>query len=67
MDEADYAQERIDRELARAIAAARGSGDGPDRADCEECGADIGEPRRKALPGVRHCIGCAEFFERTGR
>lgn len=25
---------------------------------CEECGAAIPEPRRKALPGVRLCITC---------
>ena len=25
---------------------------------CEECDAEIPEPRRKALPGVRLCVNC---------
>lgn len=27
---------------------------------CEECGVDIPEARRKALPGVRLCVACQE-------
>ena len=31
---------------------------------CEECGDDIPEERRKAVPGVRLCIYCKEKSER---
>lgn len=27
---------------------------------CEECGDEIPEGRRQALPGVRLCVGCQE-------
>jgi DnaK suppressor protein len=30
---------------------------------CEECGGPIGEPRLKALPFARRCIGCQEQVE----
>jgi phage/conjugal plasmid C-4 type zinc finger TraR family protein len=26
--------------------------------ECEECGADIPEARRQAVPGVRLCVNC---------
>ena len=28
--------------------------------ECEECGEDIPEARRKAIPGVRLCIACQQ-------
>lgn len=31
---------------------------GGGRPDCIECGEDIPEPRRRALPGVTTCIDC---------
>lgn len=31
---------------------------------CEECGDDIPEERRKAIPGVQLCIFCKERSER---
>lgn len=31
---------------------------------CEECGDDIPEARRSALPGVKTCIYCQEAMER---
>ena len=30
---------------------------------CEECGADIPDARRKALPGVRLCVNCQEAVD----
>ncbi|MHB1933618.1 MAG: TraR/DksA C4-type zinc finger protein [Leptospirillum sp.] len=30
---------------------------------CEDCGTDIPEKRRIALPGVRTCLGCAVHRE----
>ena len=36
----------------------------PSLAECEECGEDIPEARRAAIPGVRLCIYCQERAER---
>lgn len=36
----------------------------PSLMHCEECGDDIPEPRRLAIPGVRLCIFCQEARER---
>lgn len=30
---------------------------------CDECGEEIQEKRRLAIPGVRYCIGCQEALE----
>ncbi|MFO1425596.1 MAG: DksA/TraR family C4-type zinc finger protein [Steroidobacteraceae bacterium] len=32
---------------------------------CEQCGADIPEGRRLALPGVRLCVPCQETADRA--
>ncbi len=31
---------------------------GPGTEDCVECGDDIPQARREALPGVTRCVGC---------
>ena len=52
-------QEQIDASVADAVERARsrlGRGESLER--CEDCGELIPEPRRKALPGVRRCVGC---------
>ena len=69
MDDMDYAQQRIDIELERAIEAqkSRRSVFSEASAWCVECGAEIAPERRQALPGVRTCIGCAEAEESVGR
>jgi phage/conjugal plasmid C-4 type zinc finger TraR family protein len=36
----------------------------PSLAECEECGDEIPEARRLAIPGVRLCIFCKEKQER---
>jgi phage/conjugal plasmid C-4 type zinc finger TraR family protein len=33
---------------------------GPGLTHCEECGTDIPEARRQAVPGVRLCVKCQE-------
>lgn len=54
-------QDQIDATVEDAIKRARSRlGTGPGREDCEECGEAIPEARRKAVPGVRLCIGCQE-------
>jgi phage/conjugal plasmid C-4 type zinc finger TraR family protein len=52
-------QDQIDDTVKDAIQFARArmpAGEGSTH--CEECGEDIPEARRKALPGVRTCIAC---------
>lgn len=34
---------------------------------CEECGEEIPEARRKAMPGVRLCISCQEEADKQNR
>lgn len=34
---------------------------------CEECGEEIPEARRKAIPGVRLCVDCQEAADKENR
>jgi phage/conjugal plasmid C-4 type zinc finger TraR family protein len=34
---------------------------------CEDCGAEIPEARRKAVPGVQLCVDCQGEIERQAR
>ena len=36
----------------------------PSAEECEECGDEIPEARRKAVPGVQYCVFCQEKHER---
>lgn len=36
----------------------------PSLLECEECGDEIPESRRLAVPGCRHCVFCKERQER---
>lgn len=38
---------------------------GPGRLDCADCGIEIPEARRVALPGVETCIDCRTDRERN--
>ena len=52
-------QEQIDDTVADAVLRARaGLPAGESAEHCEECGEDIPERRRLALPGTRTCIAC---------
>lgn len=52
-------QDQIDASVEDAVKRARSRlPQGESRRDCEECGEPIPEARRKAVPGVRLCIGC---------
>ena len=58
-------QDQIDDSVADAVNFARAripAGDGS--AECLECGEDIPEQRRLALPGVRTCIACQQERDR---
>lgn len=37
---------------------------GQSRLDCQECGDDIPEARRLAMPGVRTCVACQSSHEK---
>jgi phage/conjugal plasmid C-4 type zinc finger TraR family protein len=37
---------------------------GPSLTHCAECGAEIPEARRRALPGVRLCVTCQSEHDR---
>jgi phage/conjugal plasmid C-4 type zinc finger TraR family protein len=59
-------QDQIDDTVADAVLAARAglpSGESPEH--CEECGEDIPERRRLALPGTRTCIACQSASDAT--
>ncbi len=52
-------QDQIDASVADAVKRARSQlplGEG--LSDCEECGVEIPEARRNAIPGVRLCVNC---------
>lgn len=54
-------QEQIDASVEDAVEQARSRlPKGESLSHCESCGADIPEARRKAVPGVRLCVGCQE-------
>jgi len=62
MDLVDQAEDRIEAELERAIAAARGvvpHGEGPK--ECKKCGELIEQARREL--GYAICLDCAELLE----
>ena len=59
-------QEQIDATVADAIDLARSRlSKGESSIFCEECESLIPEARRKALPGVRLCIGCQSELEKN--
>jgi phage/conjugal plasmid C-4 type zinc finger TraR family protein len=52
-------QEQIEDTVRDAVMAARARlPSGEAVADCDLCGEDIPEARRRALPGVRTCVAC---------
>jgi phage/conjugal plasmid C-4 type zinc finger TraR family protein len=58
-------QEQIDASVDDAVARARRAlGKGESLTHCEDCGAEIPEARRQAVPGVRRCIACQSEVDR---
>ncbi|MGE0860161.1 MAG: DksA/TraR family C4-type zinc finger protein [Gammaproteobacteria bacterium] len=62
-------QDQIDQSIADAVKHARDAlaQGGESRPDCEECGEPIPEARRRAVPGVRRCVGCQEALDAEAR
>ena len=58
-------QDQIDASVEDAVELARSRlPRGESLLQCEECGADIPEGRREALPGVRLCVECQSERDR---
>lgn len=54
-------QDQIDATVKDAVERAKSQlPRGPGLTHCEDCGSEIPEARRKAVPGVRLCIRCQE-------
>jgi phage/conjugal plasmid C-4 type zinc finger TraR family protein len=58
-------QDQIDATVKDAVERARsGLAAGPSLSHCAECGNEIPEARRIAIPGVRLCVPCQEAQDR---
>jgi len=58
-------QDQIDATIEDAVEQARSRLPcGESLEECEECGAEIPEARRKAIPGVRLCVYCQEVEDK---
>ena len=58
-------QDQIDASVEDAVELARSRlPKGESLTHCEECGVDIPEARRKAIEGVRLCVGCQQQLDR---
>jgi phage/conjugal plasmid C-4 type zinc finger TraR family protein len=54
-------QDQIDATVKDAVNRAKSQlPNGPGLTHCADCGAEIPERRRKAIPGVRLCVPCQE-------
>jgi len=57
-------QDQIDASVEDAVKKARTHlPQGPSLRECEECGEEIAEARRLALPGVKLCLPCQQTLE----
>lgn len=64
----DDVHEQIESTVNDEVQRARGSlPQGESLTHCDECGNEIPEPRRQALPGVRLCVKCREEHDQEGR
>jgi phage/conjugal plasmid C-4 type zinc finger TraR family protein len=58
-------QEQIDATVKDAVDRAKSLlPTGPSLMHCADCGQEIPEARRAAIPGVRLCIACQEIADR---
>jgi len=59
-------QDQIDASVEDAVRRARSKlPRGESLRECEECGSDIPEARRQAVPGVRLCITCQDRLDKN--
>lgn len=64
-DDIDIAQERIEADMAHRIAT-RTVYTGISAEECE-CGEEIPEGRRQAIPGARLCASCQNLADLKGK
>ena len=58
-------QEQIDATVEAGVQLAKSRlPEGESLTHCEECEVAIPEARRKAVPGVRHCVKCQSEIEK---
>jgi phage/conjugal plasmid C-4 type zinc finger TraR family protein len=58
-------QDQIDDSITDAVRLARSRlPEGPGEIYCRECGEEIPEARRRALPGARTCVDCQAALDR---
>jgi phage/conjugal plasmid C-4 type zinc finger TraR family protein len=58
-------QDQIDATVKDGVSRAKSRlPSGPSLAHCAECGTQIPEARRVAIPGVRLCVACQEAEDR---
>jgi phage/conjugal plasmid C-4 type zinc finger TraR family protein len=61
-------QEQIDATVKDGIERAKSRlPSGPSLSHCADCGAEIPQARREAVPGVRLCVACQEAEDREAR
>jgi DnaK suppressor protein len=59
-------QDQIDATVKDGINRAKSQlPNGPGLTHCAECGSEIPEARRNAIPGVRLCVSCQESHDRN--
>lgn len=59
-------QDQIDASVDDAVAHARSRmPSGQSLQECEDCGNEIPEARRKAIAGVRKCVSCQEMDDQA--
>jgi phage/conjugal plasmid C-4 type zinc finger TraR family protein len=59
-------QEQIDATVKDAVSRAQSRlPQGPGLTHCAECGSEIPQARRDAVPGVRLCLSCQEALDRA--
>ena len=57
-------QDQIDASIEDAVKQVRDRlPDGESATECDECGNEIPEARRRAVPGVRLCVACQELVD----
>ncbi|TCU35435.1 TraR/DksA C4-type zinc finger protein [Rhizobium azibense] len=54
------AEEEREAQIKRATAALKQAGS----IECEDCGGEIAETRRRAMPSATRCFDCQQRFER---
>ena len=61
-------QDQIDDTVSDAVSAARARlPSGESEQWCVECGEEIPEKRRAAMPGVKRCVSCQSGVDSTAR